>query len=45
MAISNPTKYVTVRRLERFKQQLDEIYQTAEYASDETCEAIVDELI
>ena len=44
MAVTNPTKYVTVRRLERFRQKIRSEFPSSTTASVETCEAIVDEL-
>ena len=34
MAITNPTKHVTVRRLERFKQKNDNLYATKQELED-----------
>ena len=34
MAITNPTKHVTVRRLERFKQKNDDLYATKQELED-----------
>ena len=44
MAITNPTKYVTVRRLERFKQKVAALIPSITVASTQTCEDIIDEL-
>ena len=50
MAITNPTKYVSVRRLGKFEQELSEKYATkeeagADFASNQTCEDIIAELV
>ena len=34
MAIMNPTKYVTTRRLGRFKQKIDQLYATKQELED-----------
>ncbi len=45
MALTNETKYVTVRRLNRFRNKLRAELPSTTVASDATCEAIVDELV
>lgn len=42
MSLKNPTKYVSVQRLNRFKQKLD---AEQPVATVNTCESIIDELI
>lgn len=44
MAIKNPTKYVTVRRLERFRQKLLAELPSSTVASESLCEAAADEI-
>ena len=44
MAISNPTKYVTVRRLDRFRQKLIEEFPSTTVASDALCIAAAQEI-
>lgn len=41
---TNPNRVVRVRDLARFKDNCDTLYQSADYASDSTCEDIIDEL-
>lgn len=43
MTPTNPNRIVDVQRLERFKQKCDEKYYN--YASTQTCEDIIDELV
>lgn len=45
MAITNPTKYVTVRRLDRFRQKLQAEMPSATVASDALCEAAAEEIV
>jgi hypothetical protein len=44
MAITNPTKYVTVRRLERFRQKIREEFPSATVATVAEAEAAAEEL-
>lgn len=44
MAVTNPTKYVTVRRLNRFRQKIREEFPSSTVASDELCEAAAAEI-
>ena len=39
MAVTNPTKYVTVRRLNRFRQKIRDEFPSSTVASEELCEA------
>lgn len=42
---TNPNRVIRVRDLARFKTKADETYsKKATYASDATCESIIDEL-
>lgn len=44
MAVTNPTKYVTVRRLDRFRQKIRDEFPSSTVASEELCEAAADEI-
>ena len=44
MAVTNPTKYVTVRRLNRFRQKIRDEFPSSTVASDELCEAAAAEI-
>lgn len=44
MAIKNPTKYVTVRRLNRFRNKLKAEMPSSTVASDALCEAAAAEI-
>lgn len=44
MAITNPTKYVTVRRLERFKQKILAVIPAANVATVSEATAAAEEL-
>lgn len=45
MALTNPTKYVTVRRLERFRQKMRAEFPSTTVASDAECEAAAEEIV
>lgn len=45
MAITNPTKYVTVRRLERFRAKLRAEFPSTTVATDAECEAAAEEIV
>ena len=45
MAIQNPTKYVTVRRLGRFRQKILAELPSATVASEQLCESAAAEII
>lgn len=45
MAVQNPTNYVTVRRLNRFRQKLKSEMPSSTVASDELCEAAAAEIV
>jgi len=44
MAVTNPTKYVTVRRLNRFRQKIKAEMPSSTVASEELCEAAAAEI-
>lgn len=44
MAVTNPTKYVTVRRLNRFRQKIRDEFPSSTVASEELCEAAAAEI-
>lgn len=45
MAVTNPTKYVTVRRLNRFRQKIKAEMPSSTVASDALCQAAADEIV
>lgn len=44
MAVTNPTKYVTVRRLNRFRQKIRDEFPSSTVASDALCQAAAAEI-
>lgn len=44
MAVTNPSKFVTVRRLSRFYEKIRQEFPGSTEASAATCEDIIDEL-